>query len=154
MIALPNYTCYKVLDSFGVELPFEVIDVDVVKFDLPNVDRYSRYGVMVNCKWSKLLIEMANISGSWRQIGMAKSDAYNTVETINNKAERFKSIQQHLKTMTKTVKNRTVKISNDEVYRLVKEYNSIIDLFANYSIDLAKKIEFDFTTNSIRILRK
>lgn len=151
MTALPNHTCFSVLNSFGVELPFSVAIVDVIKFDLPDADRYSRYGVMVNGNYCKLLTELANISGSWRKIGMAKSDAERHANLVNDKAERFNEVQSSLKSMTRMVGKTEVKLTIEQKLKRVREYNRIIDFFSNYHIDLAKKIDYDFQTKSIKL---
>ena len=83
MTALPNHSCFTVLKSFGVELPHEVLMVDVIKFNLPDADRYSRYGVMVNGQYNRLSVRLADMSGSWRHIGMAKSDAERSANLVD-----------------------------------------------------------------------
>lgn len=142
MTALPNHTCYEVLESFGVELPYEVAMVDIVKFNLQDATRYSRYGVLVNGRYNSYLVKLAELSGSWKKVGMAKSDAYHKAHLIDVKINRFLVVQNQLKNCSK-----------DLVFKLIEEYNSIISFFKSYGISIAKEIEWDFKSNSIRLKR-
>ena len=111
MTALPNYTCFDVQSTFGVELPFEVVIVDVVKLNLPDADRYSRYGVMVNAHYNKNLVDAANITGSWKTIGLSKSDAERQALRVDGNAERFKVIQSLLNSNSRVVNGKEVPLA-------------------------------------------
>ena len=143
MTALPNHTCFTVLDSYGVELPFEVIDVDIVKFNLPDADKYSRCAILVNGEYNKNLVKLANISGSWKDVACTKADALSALKTISNKAERLFQILDQLKTSS---------VSNDERFKLVNAHNDIIDFFANYHIDACRKLRFDIASASVQLV--
>ena len=153
MTALPNHTCFSVIETFGVELPFEVAIVDVVEFKMPDVDKYSRCGVIVNGCHCNLLVKMADLTGSWKKIGMARSDAKRRAQLINDKAEKFSRVRSGLQSMTRKVGKRDVKLTLDQILKLVREYNGIIDFFETYNIDLSKKLEYDFETKSVIIAR-
>jgi len=141
MTALPNHTCFTVLDSYGVELPFEVIDVDIVKFNLSDADRYSRYAILVNGEYNKNLVKLANISGSWKEVGCSKGDAFSKVESINKKANRLMKIREEIKNVS----------SNDMRFKLVKNHNALVDFFSSYHISACKKLRFDIKTSSIQL---
>lgn len=128
--ALPNHTCFTVVDSFGVELPYEVIIVDVVRFELPDTDRYNHYGVMVNGEYNANLRALADISGNWKEVAMSNGDARRIAALINSNAERGDALRADLRSCK----------SNDRLFRLVREYNNLIDFFASYGVDYGRKL--------------
>ena len=142
MTALPNHTCFTVLNSFGVELPHVVIDVKVIKINLSDADKYSRYSVLVNDSYSRRNVSLANM-GTWKAIGMAKSDAENTAKIIDVNSDRYSVVCGQLKE-TK---------SPDKAMKLIREHNYLVDFFANYNVNLAKKIKWDFAAHCISIIK-
>ena len=128
--ALPNHTCFTVVDSFGVELPYEVLTVDVVRFELPDTDRYNHYGVMVNGQYNSNLRALADISGNWKEVAMSNADARRIAALINSNAERGDSLRAEMRSCK----------SSDRLFRLVREYNNLIDFFASYGVDYGRKL--------------
>lgn len=128
--ALPNHTCFTIIESSGVNLPYEVIIVDVVRFELPDTDRYNHYGVTVNGEYNANLRAMADISGNWKEVATSNADARRLAALINSNAERGDALRVEIRSCK----------SNDRLFRLVREYNNIIDFFASYGVDYGRKL--------------
>jgi hypothetical protein len=150
MVALPyDNTCFDVVESYGIELPSGAIQVYIVKFALPDVDTYSKYGVMVDGCYNSNLVEMANITGSWKSIGMKKAAACNVVDRLNEIARSLPKLEDEMRTGLHIMKGKTFKMGYEARVKGVGSYNRAIGLMAKYGVSAGRKMKYDHSTKSV-----
>lgn len=147
MTALPNHTCYQIEATYGIETPFNVLEVDVIRFDRSIEGFQKRYGthaVMVNGKYNHFLLQLADMSGSWSKVATAKSDAYATVERLDCAAERINVLWSKM----------TDKSQAQSWHKLCREYNDLNDLFLAYGVSFRRKVEHTIKGNTWVFVRE
>lgn len=99
-IALPNYTCYEIIESYGIKTHHDVIIVDVIEFDR-HMDgfkkRFGTHSVLVNNHFNANMVAMANMSGAWSKIAMSKSEAISLPGKLQESANKIESFYLKMK---------------------------------------------------------